>query len=166
MKLNSPETKKLFKWSSDQKMKPSCVFVQAPQFVDIPLAEEDSSDEEYRPDEEEEDETAEDVRLCSHWPQCGVILTIDYWLSVCLDIPGEWHGEHSFVPQGKSTDQGRGRQLQPLAGMTVPSYRTQWQSPCPINIGKKLFTHWHTCDTVWKGFLQKTHRNLHKTLVG
>ncbi|KAM7373712.1 hypothetical protein PAMP_008546 [Pampus punctatissimus] len=33
----------------------------APQFVDIPLAEEDSSDEEYRPDEEEEDETAEDT---------------------------------------------------------------------------------------------------------
>ncbi|XP_045915181.1 GON-4-like protein isoform X1 [Micropterus dolomieu] len=32
-----------------------------PQFVDIPLAEEDSSDEEYRPDEEEEDETAEDT---------------------------------------------------------------------------------------------------------
>ena len=37
---------------------------QAPQFVDIPLDDEDSSDEEYRPDEEEEDETAEDVRLC------------------------------------------------------------------------------------------------------
>lgn len=35
---------------------------QAPQFVDIQLAEEDSSDEEYCPDEEEEDETAEDVR--------------------------------------------------------------------------------------------------------
>ncbi|XP_026155243.1 GON-4-like protein isoform X2 [Mastacembelus armatus] len=32
-----------------------------PQFVDIPLAEEDSSDEEYCPDEEEEDETAEDT---------------------------------------------------------------------------------------------------------
>ncbi|XP_026205500.1 GON-4-like protein isoform X2 [Anabas testudineus] len=31
------------------------------QFVDIPLAEEDSSDEEYRPDEEEDDETAEDT---------------------------------------------------------------------------------------------------------
>lgn len=31
--------------------------------MDIPLDEEDSSDEEYRPDEEEEDETAEDVRL-------------------------------------------------------------------------------------------------------
>ncbi|CAF88964.1 unnamed protein product, partial [Tetraodon nigroviridis] len=31
-----------------------------PQFVDILLAEEDSSDEEYRPDEEDEDETAED----------------------------------------------------------------------------------------------------------
>uniref|UniRef100_A0A665TWA0 Uncharacterized protein n=1 Tax=Echeneis naucrates TaxID=173247 RepID=A0A665TWA0_ECHNA len=39
----------------------------APQFVDIPLAEEDSSDEEYRPDEEEEDETAEDVSLRSDW---------------------------------------------------------------------------------------------------
>ncbi|XP_040928747.2 GON-4-like protein [Betta splendens] len=31
------------------------------QFVDIPLAEEDSSDEEYHPDEEEDDETAEDT---------------------------------------------------------------------------------------------------------
>ena len=35
---------------------------KAPQFVDIPLEDEDSSDEEYRPDEEEEDETCEDVR--------------------------------------------------------------------------------------------------------
>ncbi|XP_076610154.1 GON-4-like protein [Chaetodon auriga] len=34
---------------------------KTPQFVDIPLAEEDSSDEEYRPDEEDEDETAEDT---------------------------------------------------------------------------------------------------------
>ncbi|XP_061598030.1 GON-4-like protein isoform X2 [Cololabis saira] len=34
---------------------------KAPQFVDIPLYEEDSSDEEYCPDEEEEDETAEDT---------------------------------------------------------------------------------------------------------
>ncbi|XP_040909824.1 GON-4-like protein isoform X2 [Toxotes jaculatrix] len=34
---------------------------KAPQFVDIPLAEEDSSDEEYRPDEEEDEETAEDT---------------------------------------------------------------------------------------------------------
>ncbi len=46
-----------------------CVCVQAPQFVDIPLAEDDSSDEEYRPDEEDEDETAEDVRICSDWLQ-------------------------------------------------------------------------------------------------
>lgn len=38
-------------------------YLQPPQFVDILLAEEDSSDEEYRPDEEDEDETAEDVRL-------------------------------------------------------------------------------------------------------
>ncbi|XP_067111341.1 GON-4-like protein [Osmerus mordax] len=35
--------------------------VKAPQFVDIPLEDEDSSDEEYRPDEEEEDETCEDT---------------------------------------------------------------------------------------------------------
>ncbi|XP_013125941.3 LOW QUALITY PROTEIN: GON-4-like protein [Oreochromis niloticus] len=35
--------------------------VKAPQFVDIPLAEEDSSDDEYHPEEEEEDETAEDT---------------------------------------------------------------------------------------------------------
>ncbi|KAM9738637.1 uncharacterized protein gon4la isoform 1-T1 [Menidia menidia] len=34
---------------------------KAPQFVDIPLDEEDSSDEEYRPDDEEEDETTEDT---------------------------------------------------------------------------------------------------------
>ncbi|XP_036418539.1 GON-4-like protein isoform X2 [Colossoma macropomum] len=34
-----------------------------PQFVDIPLEEEDSSDEEYCPDEEEDDETAEDTLL-------------------------------------------------------------------------------------------------------
>ncbi|XP_048849207.1 GON-4-like protein isoform X1 [Brienomyrus brachyistius] len=34
-----------------------------PQFVDIPLEEEDSSDEEYCPDEEEEDETAEETLL-------------------------------------------------------------------------------------------------------
>ncbi|XP_029918856.1 GON-4-like protein isoform X2 [Myripristis murdjan] len=34
---------------------------KGPQFVDIPLADEDSSDEEYRPDEEDEDETAEDT---------------------------------------------------------------------------------------------------------
>ncbi|XP_068188567.1 GON-4-like protein isoform X2 [Antennarius striatus] len=36
---------------------------KAPQFMDILLAEEDSSDEEYRPDEEDEDETAEDTFL-------------------------------------------------------------------------------------------------------
>uniref|UniRef100_A0A3B4ZHM6 Si:dkey-27c15.3 n=1 Tax=Stegastes partitus TaxID=144197 RepID=A0A3B4ZHM6_9TELE len=39
----------------------SLLLCKAPQFVDIPLAEEDSSDEEYHPDEEEEDETAEDT---------------------------------------------------------------------------------------------------------
>ncbi|KAK7933477.1 hypothetical protein WMY93_004373 [Mugilogobius chulae] len=32
-----------------------------PQFVDLALADEDSSDEEYRPDEDEDDETAEDT---------------------------------------------------------------------------------------------------------
>ncbi|XP_066530649.1 GON-4-like protein isoform X2 [Hoplias malabaricus] len=36
---------------------------KGPQFVDIPLEEEDSSDEEYCPDEEEDDETAEDTLL-------------------------------------------------------------------------------------------------------
>ncbi|KAM4662431.1 GON-4-like protein [Discoglossus pictus] len=36
---------------------------KVPQFVDIPLAEEDSSDEEYQPEEEEEDETAEESLL-------------------------------------------------------------------------------------------------------
>ncbi|KAM4725905.1 GON-4-like protein [Anableps anableps] len=42
-------------------IKKSSDATKAPQFVDIPLDEEDSSDEEYRPDEEEEDETAEDT---------------------------------------------------------------------------------------------------------
>uniref|UniRef100_A0A087XTS0 Si:dkey-27c15.3 n=1 Tax=Poecilia formosa TaxID=48698 RepID=A0A087XTS0_POEFO len=42
-------------------IKKSSDAAKAPQFVDIPLDEEDSSDEEYRPDEEEEDETAEDT---------------------------------------------------------------------------------------------------------
>ncbi|XP_023657069.2 GON-4-like protein isoform X1 [Paramormyrops kingsleyae] len=37
--------------------------VKPPQFVDIQLEEEDSSDEEYCPDEEEEDETAEETFL-------------------------------------------------------------------------------------------------------
>ncbi|KAI7799091.1 putative GON-4-like protein [Triplophysa rosa] len=36
---------------------------KGPQFVDIPLEDEDSSDEEYQPDEEEEDETAEETLL-------------------------------------------------------------------------------------------------------
>uniref|UniRef100_A0AAY5K5J7 Uncharacterized protein n=1 Tax=Esox lucius TaxID=8010 RepID=A0AAY5K5J7_ESOLU len=41
---------------------------KVPQFVDIQLAEEDSSDEEYCPNEEEDDETAEDVRyLYAHF---------------------------------------------------------------------------------------------------
>ncbi|XP_058863300.1 GON-4-like protein isoform X1 [Acipenser ruthenus] len=35
--------------------------VKPPQFVDIPLEDEDSSDEEYCPDEEEDDETAEET---------------------------------------------------------------------------------------------------------
>ncbi|XP_063002335.1 GON-4-like protein [Elgaria multicarinata webbii] len=34
--------------------------IKPPQFVDIPLEEDDSSDEEYQPEEEEEDETAEE----------------------------------------------------------------------------------------------------------
>ncbi|XP_041429800.1 GON-4-like protein isoform X2 [Xenopus laevis] len=37
--------------------------VKVPQFVDIPLEEDDSSDEEYRPEEGEEDETAEESLL-------------------------------------------------------------------------------------------------------
>uniref|UniRef100_A0A8C3QQP2 GON-4-like protein n=1 Tax=Cyanoderma ruficeps TaxID=181631 RepID=A0A8C3QQP2_9PASS len=44
-------------WSSSF----SCV--QPPQFVDIPLEEDDSSDEEYQPDDEDEDETAEESLL-------------------------------------------------------------------------------------------------------
>ncbi|XP_029437111.1 GON-4-like protein isoform X2 [Rhinatrema bivittatum] len=37
--------------------------IKPPQFVDIPLEEEDSSDEEYQPEEDEEDETAEESLL-------------------------------------------------------------------------------------------------------
>ncbi|XP_028821976.1 GON-4-like protein isoform X2 [Denticeps clupeoides] len=48
-------------WAISPIKKPS--EAKAPQFVDIPLEEEDSSDEEYHPDEEEEDETAEDTLL-------------------------------------------------------------------------------------------------------
>ncbi|XP_061461959.1 GON-4-like protein isoform X2 [Rhineura floridana] len=49
--------------------------IKPPQFVDIPLEEDDSSDEEYQPEEEEEDETAEeslmesDVESTSSSPQ-------------------------------------------------------------------------------------------------
>ncbi|XP_016126406.1 GON-4-like protein [Sinocyclocheilus grahami] len=51
--------------------------VKGPQFVDIPLEEEDSSDEEYQPDEEEEYETAEETLLESDFenssssPRCS-----------------------------------------------------------------------------------------------
>ncbi|XP_060721563.1 GON-4-like protein isoform X2 [Tachysurus vachellii] len=48
-------------WNISPIKKPSKL--QGPQFVDIPLEEEDSSDEEYHPDEEDEDETAEDTLL-------------------------------------------------------------------------------------------------------
>ncbi|XP_053087385.1 GON-4-like protein isoform X1 [Pangasianodon hypophthalmus] len=48
-------------WNISPIKKPSNL--KGPQFVDIPLEEEDSSDEEYHPDEEEEDETAEDTLL-------------------------------------------------------------------------------------------------------
>ncbi|XP_061905303.1 GON-4-like protein isoform X2 [Entelurus aequoreus] len=47
-------------WNMSPIKKSSDVY-KVHQFADIPLAEEDSSDEEYRPDEEEEDETAEDT---------------------------------------------------------------------------------------------------------
>lgn len=49
-------------WNISPIKKPSEV-KKGPQFVDIPLEDEDSSDEEYRPDEEEEDETAEETLL-------------------------------------------------------------------------------------------------------
>uniref|UniRef100_A0A672TIW9 GON-4-like protein n=1 Tax=Strigops habroptila TaxID=2489341 RepID=A0A672TIW9_STRHB len=39
------------------------VLLQPPQFVDIPLEEDDSSDEEYQPEDEDEDETAEESLL-------------------------------------------------------------------------------------------------------
>uniref|UniRef100_A0A8B9J338 GON-4-like protein n=1 Tax=Amazona collaria TaxID=241587 RepID=A0A8B9J338_9PSIT len=41
----------------------SVVPLQPPQFVDIPLEEDDSSDEEYQPEDEDEDETAEESLL-------------------------------------------------------------------------------------------------------
>ncbi|XP_077052573.1 GON-4-like protein isoform X1 [Siphateles boraxobius] len=44
-------------------IKKSSEVKKGPQFVDIPLEDEDSSDEEYRPDEEDEDETAEETLL-------------------------------------------------------------------------------------------------------
>uniref|UniRef100_A0A8C3L742 GON-4-like protein n=1 Tax=Chrysolophus pictus TaxID=9089 RepID=A0A8C3L742_CHRPC len=40
-----------------------CGIERPPQFVDIPLEEDDSSDEEYQPDDEDEDETAEESLL-------------------------------------------------------------------------------------------------------
>lgn len=97
----------------------TCVCLQAPQFVDIPLAEEDSSDDEYHPEEEEEDETAEDVRLQASAACCDVDddwLLIFHWLCVCVDVPGEWHGEHSFVSSRDSAAPSWGGQLQPMAG--------------------------------------------------
>ncbi|XP_016380110.1 GON-4-like protein [Sinocyclocheilus rhinocerous] len=48
-------------WNISPIKKPS--EIKPPQFVDIPLQEEDSSDEEYCPDEDEEDETAEETFL-------------------------------------------------------------------------------------------------------
>ncbi|XP_073678098.1 GON-4-like protein [Garra rufa] len=62
-------------WNISPIKKPTEV-KRGPQFVDIPLEEEDSSDEEYRPDEEEEDETAEETLLESDFensssPRCS-----------------------------------------------------------------------------------------------
>lgn len=34
--------------------------------MDIPLEEDDSSDEEYQPEDEDEDETAEEVNMAEH----------------------------------------------------------------------------------------------------
>ncbi|XP_048086088.1 GON-4-like protein [Alosa alosa] len=48
-------------WNISPIKKPS--EAKAPQFVDIPLEEEDSSDEEYCPDDDDEDETAEETLL-------------------------------------------------------------------------------------------------------
>lgn len=58
--------------------------LQPPQFVDILLAEEDSSDEEYRPDDEDEDETAEDVRLCNH--ECDQEADVNQQRCVCVCV--------------------------------------------------------------------------------
>uniref|UniRef100_A0A8C1N3G5 Si:dkey-27c15.3 n=1 Tax=Cyprinus carpio TaxID=7962 RepID=A0A8C1N3G5_CYPCA len=63
-------------WNISPIKKPTKV-KKGPQFVDIPLEEEDSSDEEYRPDEDEEDETAEETLLESDFenssssPRCS-----------------------------------------------------------------------------------------------
>ncbi|KAG7457904.1 hypothetical protein MATL_G00232200 [Megalops atlanticus] len=48
-------------WNISPMKKPN--ELKPPQFVDIPLEDEDSSDEEYRPDDDEEDETAEETFL-------------------------------------------------------------------------------------------------------
>lgn len=56
----------------------SSALLQPPQFVDIPLEEDDSSDEEYQPDDEDEDETAEEVNAA-----CSIDLFCTE-LSVCL----------------------------------------------------------------------------------
>uniref|UniRef100_A0A8C3TAQ8 GON-4-like protein n=1 Tax=Chelydra serpentina TaxID=8475 RepID=A0A8C3TAQ8_CHESE len=42
---------------------PIAIYSYPPQFVDIPLEEDDSSDEEYQPEDEDEDETAEESLL-------------------------------------------------------------------------------------------------------
>ncbi|XP_064354968.1 GON-4-like protein isoform X3 [Dromaius novaehollandiae] len=49
-------------WNSTRWPEP-CLLQKPPQFVDIPLEEDDSSDEEYQPEDEDEDETAEESLL-------------------------------------------------------------------------------------------------------
>lgn len=60
--------------------------MQPPQFVDIPLEEDDSSDEEYQPDDEDEDETAEEVNAA-----CAKVCVLSTELSVSEA------GEHSLL---------------------------------------------------------------------
>uniref|UniRef100_A0A663M6T3 GON-4-like protein n=1 Tax=Athene cunicularia TaxID=194338 RepID=A0A663M6T3_ATHCN len=57
-------SKKLFQLFQMPDTFTSLIFLP-PQFVDIPLEEDDSSDEEYQPDDEDEDETAEEVNATS-----------------------------------------------------------------------------------------------------
>uniref|UniRef100_A0A8C0ARY7 GON-4-like protein n=1 Tax=Buteo japonicus TaxID=224669 RepID=A0A8C0ARY7_9AVES len=75
------------------------VLPNPPQFVDIPLEEDDSSDEEYQPDDEDEDETAEEVnatctKICSR-----LILSLEIYMEK-VTTPVVRHISAEVVPMG------------------------------------------------------------------